>query len=106
MANFEVEHPFEDYAFFPMGIPGYPGTDTGLLELKRDLFVGSPFLSHDVAARLTDFRGRKTLVTRKVSVTLRVFDAFDHVYITKDVLSDNEFGTKQNVHAKLYFVGI
>lgn len=48
VADFEVEHPFEDYAFFPMGIPGYPGTDTGLLERKRDLFVASPFLSDDI----------------------------------------------------------
>ena len=106
VADFEVEHPFEDYAFFPMGIPGYPGTDTGLLERKRDLFVASPFLSDDIVARLTDFRGRKTLITRKASVTPRVFEAFDHVYITKDVLSDNEFGAKQDIHAKLYFAAM
>ena len=106
VADFEVEHPFEDYAFFPMGIPGYPGTDTGLLERKRDLFVASPFLSDDMVARLTDFRGRKTIITRKASVTPEVFGAFDHVYITKDVLSDNEFGAKQDIHAKLYFAAM
>lgn len=106
VADFEVEHPFEDYAFFPMGIPGYPGTDTGLLERKRDLFVVSPFLSDDVAVQLTGFCGRKTLITRKASVTPKVFGAFDHVYITKDVLSDNEFGAKQDIHAKLYFAAM
>ena len=103
---FEVEHPFEDYTFFHMGIPDHPGMDTGLLERKRDLFVVSPFLSDDVATRLTDFRGRKTLITRKASVTPEVFGAFDHVYITKDVLSDNEFGAKQDIHAKLYFAAM
>ena len=106
VADFEVEHPFEDYAFFPMGIPGYPGTDTGLLERKRDLLVVSPFLSDDVAAQLTGFRGRKTLITRRASVTPEVFGAFDHIYITKDVLSDNEFGAKQDIHAKLYFAAM
>ena len=104
VAAFEVEHPFEDYTFFPMGIPGHPGTGTGLLKRKRDLFVVSPFLSDDVVTQLTAFRGRKTLITRKASVTPKVFEVFDHVYITKDVLSDNEFGAKQDIHAKLYFV--
>lgn len=106
VAAFEVEHPFEDYTFFPMGIPGHSGIATGLLERKRDLFVISPFLSDDVGIQLTDFRGRKTLITRKESVTPQIFGAFDHVYITKDVLSDNEFGAKQDIHAKLYFAAM
>lgn len=106
VAGFEVEHPFEDYTFFPIGIPSHFGKDTGLLKRKRDLFVVSPFLSDDVAVQLTGFRGRKTLITRKASVTPKVFGAFDHVYITKDVLSDNEFGAKQDIHAKLYFAAM
>lgn len=100
---FEVEHPFEDYAFFPMGIPDYPGNDTKLFDQKYDLFAVSPFLSDNVVQQLTHNVGQKILVTRKSSVTKRTMEAFDHVYITKDILSDNEFGAKQDIHAKLYF---
>ena len=100
---FEVEHPFEDYTFFPMGIPDYPGSDTKLFEQKYDLFAVSPFLSDNVVQQLTENAGQKILVTRKSSVTKRTMEAFDHVFITKDILSDNEFGSKQDIHAKLYF---
>lgn len=100
---FEVEHPFEDYTFFPMGIPDYPGNDTKLFDQKYDLFAVSPFLSDNVVQQLTRNVGQKILVTRKSSVTKRTMEAFDHVYITKDILSDNEFGAKQDIHAKLYF---
>lgn len=101
--TFEVEHPFEDYTFFPMGIPDYPGSDTKLFEQKYDLFAVSPFLSDNVVQQLTENAGQKILVTRKSSVTKRTMEAFDHVFITKDILSDNEFGSKQDIHAKLYF---
>ena len=102
-AAFDVQPPFEDYTFFPMGIPEYDGAATQLLGQKYDLFAVSPFLSDGVVREMTRCSGRRTLVTRKSSVTQTVMDAFEHVYITKDVLSDNEFGTKQDVHAKLYF---
>lgn len=101
--TFEVEHPFEDYTFFPMGIPDYPGSDTKLFEQKYDLFAVSPFLSDNVVQQLTENAGQKILVTRKSSVTKRTMEAFDHIFITKDILSDNEFGSKQDIHAKLYF---
>lgn len=103
ISSFAVEPPFEDYAFYPMGIPGYPGGETGLFGEKYDLFAASPFLSQDVVQALTQCRGRKTLVTRKSSVTPDTLSAFDSVYITADVLSDNEFGVRQDIHAKLYF---
>jgi len=103
VADFQVEHPFEDYQFFPMGIDGYEQNDAGLFGQKYDLFAVSPFLSGDVIDRMTRFSGRKTLITRKVSVTGKVMEAFEHVFITKDILSDNEFGTKQDIHAKVYF---
>ena len=103
VAAFEVEHPFEDYKFFPMGIPGHPGNETKLFEQKYDLFAVSPFLSDDVVQQLTQNASQKILITRKSSVTKRTMEAFDHVFITKDILSDNEFGIKQDIHAKLYF---
>lgn len=103
VSTFEVEHPFEDYTFFSMGIPGHPGNETKLFEQKYDLFAVSPFLSDDVVQQLTQNASQKILVTRKSSVTKRTMEAFDHVFITKDILSDNEFGAKQDIHAKLYF---
>lgn len=103
VAAFEVEHPFEDYKFFPMGIPGHPGNETKLFEQKYDLFAVSPFLSDDVVQQLTQNASQKILITRKSSVTKRTMEAFDHVFITKDILNDNEFGIKQDIHAKLYF---
>lgn len=103
VASFEVELPFEDYEFFPMGIPSHTGEASHLFEQKYDLFAVSPFLSNDIVQQLTQNSGQKILVTRKSSVTKKVMDSFDHVYITKDVLNDNEFRAKQDIHAKLYF---
>lgn len=103
VAQFETDHPFADYEFFPMGIEGYPGENVGLFGNKYNLFAVSPFLSDDVVQRLTQCTGRKMLVTRKSSVTKKVMEAFEHTYITKDVMTDNEFGAKQDIHAKLYF---
>lgn len=106
VSAFEVMHPFrEDYDFYPMGIPGYPGKDIPLLRQKYDLFAVSPFLSDGVVHDLTRFSGQKCLVTRKSSVTKTVMEAFDgQVYVTKDVLNDNEFRVRQDIHAKLYYV--
>lgn len=103
VAAFEVEAPFEDYDFFPLGISGHDGSSTGLFDAKRDLFAVSPFLSDDVVKKLTESPGRKVLVTKKASVTKKVMEAFDEVYITKEVLTDNEYQTRQDIHAKLYF---
>ena len=103
VAAFEVEAPFEDYDFFPLGIPGHDGRATELFDDKRDLFVVSPFLSDDVVKKLTESPWRKVLVTRKASVTKKVTEAFDEVYITKEVLTDNEYQIRQDIHAKLYF---
>ena len=104
VTTFEVAPPFEDYDFFPIGIPGYKEKPFPLFEQKYDLFAVSPFLSDQTIQRMTDFKGPRTLVTRKSSVTPAVMEAFDHqVYVTKEVLSDNEFGAKQDIHAKIYY---
>lgn len=103
VAAFEVSPPFEDYDFFPIGIPGYSGKDFPLFGQKYDFVAISPFLSDQTIQRMTDFKGPRTLVTRKSSVTPAVMEAFDQVYVTKEVLSDNEFGAKQDIHAKIYY---
>lgn len=104
VASFEIAPPFEDYDFFPIGIPGYNGKSFPLFGQKYDLFAVSPFLSDETVQKMTDFKGPRALVTRKSSVTPAVMEAFDQVYVTKEVLSDNEFGVKQDIHAKIYYV--
>lgn len=105
VAEFEVSHPFKDYDFYPIGIPGYEGNNNPLLGRKNAIFAVSPFLSDGTVEKMTAFHTqRKTLVTRKESVTEAVMNAFEHVYVTKDELSDNEYGAKQDIHAKIYFV--
>ena len=101
--SFDINQPFEDYEFLPIGIKGYVDQYENLFERKNDLFVVSPFLSDDVVKNLTNCVNNKVLVTRKSSITKTVMDCFDRVYITKDILNDNEYGVKQDVHAKLYF---
>ena len=103
VSTFEVDPPFEDYDFFPIGIPGYSGDSFPLFGQKDDLFAVSPFLSDETIQKMTRFKGSKSLVTRKSSVSPAVMKAFDHVYVTKDVLSDNEYGAKQDIHAKIYY---
>jgi len=101
--SFDIEHPFEDYEFLPLGIPDYGKEHTKLFDPKYSIFIVSPFLSDDIVHELTKCHYNKVLVTRKESVTPLVFNSFDSVYITKDVLNDNEYGVRQDIHAKLYF---
>ena len=103
VSSFEVSAPFEAYDFFPIGIPGYSGQDCVLLDAKSDLFAVSPFLSDGIVRKMAQCRGHNCLVTRKRSVTQAVMEAFEKVYVTRDVLSDNEFGARQDIHAKLYY---
>lgn len=100
---FDVSHPFEDYEFLPIGINGYDKENTKLFEEKYDLLAVSPFLSDDIVKELANCNYNKVLITRKASVTKTVLDSFDSVYITKDILSDNEYAVKQDIHAKMYF---
>jgi hypothetical protein len=102
---FEVSSPFDDYDFFPLGIQNYTGKDFPLFDQKSDLFAVSPFLSDETIQRMTNFKGKdnKSIITRKSSVTPTVMKSFDHVYVTKDILSDNEYGAKQDIHAKIYY---
>lgn len=100
----EENRTFDDYDFFPMGIHEYNGKDSPLLRKKYDLFCVSPFLSDEKVLEMTPAKGKRCLVTRKASVTQAVWDAFEgNIYVTKDVLSDNEYGVNQDIHAKIYF---
>ena len=101
--EFGVELPFADYEFLPLGFDGYDKNNIELFDSKHDIFVVSPFLSESVIADLAQCSNNKVLVTRKASVTPKVIDTFDSVYVTKDVLNDNEYGVKHEIHAKLYF---
>lgn len=103
VSSFEIIHPFESVSFLPIGIPGYRKAQTELFNPKYDLFVVSPFLSDDVIKEISGGCDRKVLVTRKHSITPAVMESFDSVYVTKDLLVSNEFGVKQDIHAKLYF---
>ncbi len=107
VTSFEVCHPFEDggYDFFPIGIPGHSGRNVPLLGAKYNLFCVSPFLSDETIRTMTQFKGKRCLVTRKAFVTPAIWEAFQpDVYVTKDVLNDNEYGVKQDIHAKIYYV--
>ncbi len=99
--GFEVTAPFEDYEFLPFGID--KASDTSLFKKNRDVFVVSPFLSDDIVNELTKANGRKMLITRKQSITQNTLNHFDKVFVTKDILTDNEYGVKQDIHVKLYF---
>lgn len=107
VSSFEVCHPFEEdgYDFYPMGIPEYKGESHPLLRSKYNMFCVSPFLSDDIVQKMIQFKGDRCLVTRKASVTPTIWEAFNHnVYVTKDVLNDNEYGVNQDIHAKMYYV--
>jgi len=101
--SFDINSPFGDYEFLPLGINGYTKEKIGLFDKNRDLLTVSPFLSDDIIEELTKVNGKKTLITRKASINQNVLNKFDNVYITKDILTHNEFGIKQDIHAKLYF---
>lgn len=101
--EFELKHPFEEYEFLPLGISGYDKKKTNLFNSKYDVFIASPFLSDNVINQISKCPYNKVLVTRKASISPAVISSFDRVYITKDILNDNEFGVKQDIHAKLYF---
>lgn len=101
--SFDIEHPFEDYEFLPLGVAGHGKEQTKLFTPRNDVFVVSPFLSDDIVGELSECPYNKVLVTRKSSVTPLAFERFDRVYITRDILNDNVYGVRQDIHAKLYF---
>jgi len=101
--GFDIGPPFEDYDFLPLGIKGYDNEYSEIFDKNMDVLVVSPFLSDDIVGNITKANGHKALITRKSSINQNTLNAFDSVYITNDILTDNEYRTKQDIHAKLYF---
>lgn len=112
VTRFSLDDRFEDYEFIPLGLESGAANKTMLGGRYKDIIVFSPFLSHDVAAGLAGSASRrKTLFSRKGSLTKDILDSYDDVYITKDVILDNEITSSEetstqsgcDIHAKLYF---
>lgn len=110
--KFELDDRFEDYEFLPLGIMPGAAESTGLFDGCHDLLVFSPFLSSNMAGSLANnARYRKTLFTRKSSLSRKVIGFYDEVYVTKDIVMDNEIMSEGeaeprgcDIHAKLYFM--
>lgn len=106
--------PFEDYDFFPMGIPGYDGysdcLEQNLLNHAAEMLIISPFVDMDVLGKMAACSpsAKKTLITRHASVTqdmINLFNDNDGVYVPKEVLTDKvEKDVAVDLHEKVYFV--
>ena len=109
--KFELDDRFEDCEFLPLGITPDAAESTGLFDNCYDLMVFSPFLSSNMAGNLAKTaRNRKVLFTRKSSLNKKIIGQYDDVYITKDIVMDNEIMSEGegeprgcDIHAKLYF---
>lgn len=109
--EFELESPFENYEFMPIGIPGYKGKDLDLFNTHNELLVVSPFLSDDIIERFEQSsRYTRKIITRRSSITNKTLEAFNNgVYAMKDIIVGGgdeesiEQWQKQDIHGKLYF---
>lgn len=107
-----TDSPFEDYDFFPMGIPAYDGyskcLDQDILDHAAEMLIISPFVDMDVLNKMVNCApsAKKTLITRHSSVTQDMISIFnDGVYVPKEVLTDKvEKDVAVDLHEKVYFV--
>lgn len=107
-----TDSPFEDYDFFPMGIPGYDGyskcLEQDILDHAAEMLIISPFVDMDVLNKMVNCApsAKKTLITRHSSVTQDMISIFnDGVYVPKEVLTDKvEKDVAVDLHEKVYFV--
>lgn len=107
-----TDSPFEDYDFFPMGIPAYDGyskcLDQDILDHAAEMLIISPFVDMDVLNKMVNCApsAKKTLITRHSSVTQDMISIFnDGVYAPKEVLTDKvEKDVAVDLHEKVYFV--
>lgn len=112
--KFDLDDRFEDYEFLPLGITAGAAEATGLFDSCYDLIVFSPFLSSSMVERMADnARHRKSLFTRKSSLNRKIIGLYDNVYVTKDIVMDNEIMSEGeaepkgcDIHAKLYFTRV
>lgn len=107
-----ADSPFEDYDFFPMGIPDYDGyskcLEQDLLNHATEMLIISPFVDMKVLNKMEDCApsAKKTLITRHSSVMQDMIGLFnDGVYVPKEVLTDKvEKDVAVDLHEKVYFV--
>lgn len=107
-----TDSPFEDYDFFPMGIPAYDGyskcLEQDILDHAAEMLIISPFVDMDVLNKMVNCApsAKKTLITRHSSVTQDMISIFnDGVYVPKEVLTDKvEKDVAVDLHEKVYFV--
>lgn len=107
-----TDSPFEDYEFFPMGIPGYDGYTKcfgqSMLNHAAEMLVISPFVDKNILNQMVSCNpsAKKTLITRHASVTQEVINLFnDGVYAPKEVLTDKvEKDVSVDLHEKVYFI--
>lgn len=106
------DSPFDDYDFFPMGIPSYDGysgcLEQHILNHAAEMLVISPFVDMEVLGKMVSCapEARKTLITRHASITQAMTTLFnDGVYAPKEVLLDKvEKDVTVDLHEKVYFV--
>lgn len=108
-----ADSPFEDYEFFPMGIPGYDGYtkcfEQSILNHAAEMLVISPFVDKNILKQMVSCSpgAPKTLITRHASVTQEVINLFNNggVYTPKEVLTDKvEKDVAVDLHEKVYFI--
>ena len=108
-----TDSPFEDYEFFPMGIPGYDGYtkcfEQSMLNHAAEMLVISPFVDKNILKQMVSCSpgAKKTLITRQASVTQEVINLFNNggVYAPKEVLTDKvEKDVAVDLHEKVYFI--
>lgn len=107
-----TDSPFEDYEFFPMGIPKYDGYtkcfEQSMLNHAAEMLVISPFVDKNILNQMVSCSPgtKKTLITRQASVTQEVINLFnDGVYTPKEVLTDKvEKDVAVDLHEKVYFI--
>lgn len=111
--RFELaDAPFDDYAFFPIGIEGYDGIEqcleADILDHATEMVVISPFIDQKTLEKMAACspKARKTLITRHASVTNEIISLFnDGVYAPKEVLTDKvEKDVVVDLHEKVYFI--
>lgn len=106
------DSPFEDYSFFPMGLPNYNGTteclEQNILKHAAEMLIISPFVDDNILKKMVSCtpNAKKTLITRHSSIKPEMMRMFNHgVYAPKEVLTDKvEKDVIVDLHEKVYFI--
>ena len=79
-----TDSPFEDYEFFPMGIPGYDGhaecLEQSMLKHATEMLVISPFVDTHILNQMVSCShgARKALIIRHAAVTQEIRNLFNN----------------------------